>query len=281
MHLSLLFGMSPCVETPHEILPHVEDILLLIYLADVVLKMLYQGPRVYFAIQYKKGKFSVDSGKVWQLVFSTTVALLCAERLFLFKSRPFRFLRPVILILRFRNIRRYLLISKNLMLEMPGVLVPSFIFAAFMGLVAARVFPAQSLSFRTSIGAVYELLMLSCTMDNYEEIVRPSSSVGFTIFITFFLAIGNLYMFSLVLGMTVELFAVAQNNQLRSEWRKEMKGLVKAFFVLTGDTTRSTLTMGEWKALLRSLRPEIGVVGAELYHTLLAGDQSTHAALLP
>mmetsp|Transcript_26414 Transcript_26414/g.39191 ORF Transcript_26414/g.39191 Transcript_26414/m.39191 type:complete len:931 (+) Transcript_26414:243-3035(+) len=236
-------------------------VVFLIQLADVVLKMIYQGFWEYMAHD-------------WQQLYGTTVFLHFFDLLVFRKTSLTNPLRPVIGLLRARSVRRFFSVVKLMTPSLSETLSPLVAFLMIIAVWCNVWFPRvvednqiESLS--------YNWLWLLLTNDTYDRLI-PSDVERHPLYIIFFftvLYIGQRFILSVILGATFDIFTAFTSKQVKKERLKMMQGLVKAFTAL--DEYKSGFISDQvWRALMLNLYPSMSMEEIALYYELIsAGDR--------
>ncbi|CAM9603440.1 unnamed protein product, partial [Phaeothamnion confervicola] len=217
--------------------------LIFVYATDVTLKAAYMGWAEYMS-------------KPWQKLFAVVVGVLLLDAITLSPVRLARPLRPAVLCLRARSVRRFFTVIRNMV---PGVLhvcVPLVFFLLLSSSFGAAAFggggrDGDGATGKTPGAAGYNLWILIVCMENYEELLRVADgafhdgvgggggagggNVFRILYLCFFfitLAVGHIFLLSLLMGITHDVFIEHTKAQVKSERLKELKGLTKAFATL-------------------------------------------------
>mmetsp|Transcript_15090 Transcript_15090/g.19787 ORF Transcript_15090/g.19787 Transcript_15090/m.19787 type:complete len:1061 (-) Transcript_15090:269-3451(-) len=238
---------------------------------DILLKMTYMGVETYFS-------------KQWQYLYTIIVVLLLMETLTsLFISHRLYAaycFRPVLLCLRERSIRRFFTVVKDMGPGFLEVCFPLVFFLIFVSAFATIWFKVDLPEQFSSVGvALYNYWMLISTGDTYTQLLPPSMKNAAVYMTTFFviLIVGNLFLLSMLMGVTFEVFLEHTKGQVKKERLKELKGLLKAFTILDEDQT-GTIDSKTFKLFLARLKPGLSDQEHMLYYELATnGDVDLNA----
>eukprot|EP00937_MAST-01D_sp_MAST-1D-sp2_P000319 g319.t1 len=244
-----------------------------VYVADIALKSYYQSVGTFF---------SYGSGKKWQLIYALFVVWMIVDALVMggwgdTGSAGFRFsrpIRPVVIMLRSRAVRRFYTVVVDMLPSFARVCVPIGFFLVAYATFATRAMPNPEL-FPDSITSFNTFFVLLMTTDNYSEVLESMVSTrrpflgGFAFFT--FMCVGVLFLVSFLLGITFDAYSAHTKSQVKSERIKELQGLTKAFAVV--DTQKhGLLTIFQWKAIMSHLRPELDDIELCFLYDVLAGN---------
>lgn len=239
----------------------VELLALSVYIVDVGLKMYYQKPAVYVT-------------KTWQVCYMSLVAVLTLDVALPLPSMAWRWtrpLRPVVLLVRVRSVRRFYTVVIEMLPNLLSVVVPILFLLLLSSVVLGRMLGNGVEELHDFGSALFHFFILLATLDNYNVVL--DGAIEFhpfaSIFVFGFIIIGVLFLVSLVLGVTVDAYTEHTRSQIKSERKKLIRGLAKSF--ATMDTEKKGwITHRQWRALLTHLKPKQADVGEslELYRML-------------
>ena len=135
-----------------------------------------------------------------------------------------------------------------------------------------------STGFHTFPSAVQQLIALS-SFDNYSDLTE-NASVPMFLFVIAFVTVGHIFLMSVVLDITINFYTDAEKDQLKSERKKELQGLVKAFSYLDPSGT-GIISYREYKHLLSFLRPDVTPVESRLLYEISASREDPKNPLAP
>lgn len=221
----------------------------LLYTADILMKCRYMGFRTFM---------SFKGSKSWQTGYAIIVSVLLLDAVLNTGFRFARPLRPLVLVLRSRAVRRfYSTVLKTLpsLAQMGKVL--ALLLLAFSLVMVRLMRDAGSSFFTGSVQTLYDLGVLLFTLDNYEDLSGELFNAGRympTFFFFIFIVIGILFMQQLVLGTVHEFYCVQAKEETSTRKVKKAKGLLRAFGVLDEkkDGMINQSTFGDF---LKALRP--------------------------
>eukprot|EP00434_Breviolum_minutum_P041301 symbB.v1.2.036742.t1/scaffold5256.1/size29320/2 len=196
-----------------------EIFLMLLYVADILLKVAYMGAGTFL---------SLKGSKVWQTTYAALTAVLLIDAVIAPTTRFSRPARPIILVLRSRSIRNFyttvLRICPSL-LKVLGLLL-FILMASSLGL-ARLLRGSQSQYFNSSVATFKEMAVLLLTQDNYKELLNDLMShgglVSLLVFFTF-VVVGILFLLQLILGTVIDTYMEEAQEELRSKRVKQSKG---------------------------------------------------------
>eukprot|EP00434_Breviolum_minutum_P041302 symbB.v1.2.036742.t2/scaffold5256.1/size29320/2 len=232
-----------------------EIFLMLLYVADILLKVAYMGAGTFL---------SLKGSKVWQTTYAALTAVLLIDAVIAPTTRFSRPARPIILVLRSRSIRNFyttvLRICPSL-LKVLGLLL-FILMASSLGL-ARLLRGSQSQYFNSSVATFKEMAVLLLTQDNYKELLNDLMShgglVSLLVFFTF-VVVGILFLLQLILGT---------NFWNSSTLHPNVTGLMRAFSVLDF-RNEGKLRQKAFERLLQKLRPSDSPFERHLKFSLLS-----------
>ena len=241
-----------------------EIFLMLLYVADILLKVAYMGAGTFL---------SLKGSKVWQTTYAALTAVLLIDAVIAPTTRFSRPARPIILVLRSRSIRNFyttvLRICPSL-LKVLGLLL-FILMASSLGL-ARLLRGSQSQYFNSSVATFKEMAVLLLTQDNYKELLNDLMShgglVSLLVFFTF-VVVGILFLLQLILGTVIDTYMEEAQEELRSKRVKQSKGLMRAFSVLDF-RNEGKLRQKAFERLLQKLRPSDSPFERHLKFSLLS-----------
>lgn len=246
-----------------------------VYVADVALKSFYQGVATFF---------SYDSGKKWQLIYGVFVVWMIVDALVMAGSDAdggFRFsrpIRPVVMLLRSRAIRRFYTVVVDMIPAFMRVCIPIVFFLLAFATFAARLMAHTGVAkhdslFTSSLASYHTFFVLLMTCDNYSPVqdafVSSHSFFGRAAFFMF-LVVGVLFLVSLVLGVTFDAYTEHTKKQVKDEHMKELYGLTKAFATIDVDKT-GEVNVPQFIQLMLTLRSDLSKFECHFLFDVLAG----------
>jgi hypothetical protein len=233
----------------------VELVLLSVYIVDIGLKCLYMG----------LGKFM---SKPWQkMLLWVVLALLVDVFLPVRLTRP---LRPAILLLRVRSVRRFFTVCRDMMPGFLRVCLPLVFFLLLSSNFASMVFGNKVTSLSTPRHAAYSIWILMVCAENYVELVQAGErDPVFLLFFLVILIVGNIFLLSLLMGVTFDVFIEHTQKQVKSERLKELQGLTRAFAAMDPEGT-GQISMVVFDKFMGHLMPRISRQERVLYFELAA-----------
>lgn len=229
-----------------------------IQLIDVVMKMHYEGVREY-----------LDHD--WQQLYAATVFLHILDLLWNGKTSLTNPLRPIVGLLRARNVRRFFTVVKSMIPSLTQTLAPLVAFLMIITVFCNLMF-SDTFSDNSMDSLSYNWLWLVLTNDTFSRLF-PTNVENHALYAVFFFAtlyVGQRFILSVVLGHTFETFTAFTSKQVKKEKQKEMQGLVKAFTALDIDNT-GYISEQVWSALLKNLNPRMQKEEIALYYELISG----------
>ena len=242
---------------------------ILCFWIDVALKLAYMGWRKWWT-------------KKWQRVYFATIVLLTVDVVAgaAAGQRPFRWLRPLLLLLRNREQRRIATALLHLLrVQLGAALAFATLLLVFVGAVCVHlyrpVYAAEAAAsggrnaFDNVLTAALELWVLVSSCENFPSLMLPAieRSVGGDLgSIAFFgplLYLGYFFLMSVLLAVVVDEFLHSARRLVHAEEHKERRGLLKAFAALDPGCS-GYASLATWCRLLTQLRPHITRAECEL-----------------
>ncbi|CAM9152305.1 unnamed protein product, partial [Choristocarpus tenellus] len=216
-----------------------------VYAVEVLLKMCYMGLRGYLK-------------KPWQCLLLVIVAVLAVDATGLVGVRFARPLRPAVLSLRTRSIRRFYAVVGGMLPGFLRVCLPVVFFMLLSSSYAAMAFGREKLDFEDPAAAGYAIWILMVCGDNYSNLVNEalSSNAMYIPFMVVVLLVGSIFLLSLLMGVTYDVFLEHTTKQVKNERLKELKGLNAAFATMDPKGT-GKLSMIVWDHFLKHLKPNL------------------------
>ncbi|CAK8986306.1 Two pore calcium channel protein 1A (Voltage-dependent calcium channel protein TPC1A) (NtTPC1A) [Durusdinium trenchii] len=250
-----------------------EILLMLLYVADILLKVAYMGAGTFL---------SLKGSKVWQTTYAALTAVLLVDAVIAPATRLSRPLRPIVLVLRSRSIRNFyttvLRICPSL-LKVLGLLL-FILMASSLGL-ARLLRGSSSRYFNSSIATFKEMAVLLLTQDNYKDLLNDLMSHGgllsLLVFFTF-VVVGILFLLQLILGTVIDTYMEEAQEELRSKRVKQSKGLMRAFSVLDF-RNEGRLRQKAFERLLQKMRPSDSPFERHLKFSLLSNKYKSMVTL--
>mmetsp|Transcript_30353 Transcript_30353/g.40054 ORF Transcript_30353/g.40054 Transcript_30353/m.40054 type:complete len:1422 (-) Transcript_30353:382-4647(-) len=241
---------------------------ILVYLADIALKMMYMGLKTYFS-------------KNWQLIYVILVLLMIIElSISLWSNQSIYLLqcfRPILLCLRERSVRRFFTVCKEMVPGFVKIYFPLLFFLAIVSVFTTLLFhsaiPNRLDSYASSMFGYWILIS---TGDTYSDLFPPELRTSPLYIMTFFavLIIGNFCILTMLLGVTFDTFIDHTSNQVKKETLKEYKGLLKAFSILDTDHT-GRIDQKTFEMVIHSLKPNLNDEELLLYFELASHGETT------
>ncbi|CAM9446221.1 unnamed protein product, partial [Ectocarpus sp. 6 AP-2014] len=213
-----------------------------VYALDVALKASYMGLKSYVK-------------KPWQKLMVVIVLLLAIDASGVVGVRFARALRPAILSVRTRHIRRFYAVVSQMLPGFLRVCLPVVFFLLLSASYAALSFGRAKSDFEDPSTAGYAIWILMVCADNYEALVHDRSAhPAYVPFIVMVIVVGSMFLLSLLLGVTYDVFIEHTTEQVNQERMKELKGLNVAFATMD-PTGTGKLSMVVWERFLLHLMP--------------------------
>ena len=195
-------------------------------------------------------------------------------------QRPFRWLQPLLLLLRNREQRRIATALLHLLrVQLGAALAFATLLLVFVGAVCVHlyrpVYAAEAAAsggrnaFDNVLTAALELWVLVSSCENFPSLMLPAieRSVGGDLgSIAFFgplLYLGYFFLMSVLLAVVVDEFLHSARRLVHAEEHKERRGLLKAFAALDPGCS-GYASLATWCRLLTQLRPHITRAECEL-----------------
>ncbi|CAM9277734.1 unnamed protein product, partial [Discosporangium mesarthrocarpum] len=216
-----------------------------VYLMDVLLKVSYMGVRRYLK-------------KPWQSLFVAIVMILAVDATRIFGPVPYtRPLRPAVLSLRTRSVRRFYSVVGNMLPIFLRVCVPVMFFMLLSASYAAMAFGREKQEFSDPASSGYSIWVLMAFADNYDSLVNEGLSQNpvYLPFVVMILLVGSVFLLSLLMGVTYDVFIEYTTKQVNNERIKELQGLTRAFTTMDMHGT-GKLSSVVWDRFLQHLMPK-------------------------
>ena len=256
-----------------------ELVFICMFMTDVALKMVYVGFKKYLT----KTQHRLQTG--------VTFCYLIDWCLYVFggiEPRFSRFLRPGILMVRNRDLRR----TVNSLIKMLPDLLALFLglgcYIIFFGLLGIHLFQGNYNDYNAppgadeytipgsfdNIGSAFLRLYVLFSTENYPEIALPAfhySKWSILYFVTF-MYFGTFVLHSVLLATIVAIYLDAAKKTVTKERKKEWKTLATAFTLLDGchggqGAKRGYIEIDVWNQLMQAMRPD----GTEVEYLFLFG----------
>ncbi|CAM9214591.1 unnamed protein product [Phaeothamnion confervicola] len=230
-----------------------------VYLADAWLKVQYMGVADYLS-------------KPWQQLYLGVALALTLDAASFGQLRVARALRPAICCLRVRSVRRFFTVVRDMAPGFVQVCVPLAFLILLSSSFAAMAFGSLVPELNSPGGAAYAIWILLASTDNYEDLLPPLvwGHGGYVAFFFLVLLVGNVFLLSLLLGVTFDVFIEHTAAQVKSERLKELKGLTVAFTTLDPEGT-GKVPLVMWDKFLGRLRPALKPSERFLYYEIITG----------
>ncbi|CAM9284097.1 unnamed protein product, partial [Ascophyllum nodosum] len=236
----------------------IEATFIAVYALDVALKASYMGLKTYLK-------------KPWQKLMILITLILAVDATGLVGVRFARALRPAILSLRTRPFRRFYAVVSNMLPGFLRVCLPVLFFLLLSASYAALAFGRAKQDFEDPTAAGYAIWILMVCADNYETLVNePSRHPVYVPFVVMIIVVGSMFLLSLLLGVTYDVFIEHTTEQVKSERLKELKGLNMAFATLDPAGT-GKISMVVWDRFLLHLMPRTTKQERALYFEIASG----------
>mmetsp|Transcript_42128 Transcript_42128/g.86080 ORF Transcript_42128/g.86080 Transcript_42128/m.86080 type:complete len:943 (-) Transcript_42128:131-2959(-) len=234
----------------------VECLCIMVYAADVIMKMNYFGGWKDYV------------SKEWQRNYLTLIFCFFVDlTLYTFRLCPLRFSRPCRLFIfmgRHRDVRRLASFIPRMATKMfKTFALPLFLALSFFGILCTRLFGWMQNEgdygkehFPNIPRAIQSLFLLS-TLDNYDPIVIdafPLSRLSFVIYLAFIVSTA-FFLMSMALGEVFDMYVEDNIATVTAEAKKESKSLDKAFKKLDVDQTKM-ISWPNFREMLHTLRPQ-------------------------
>lgn len=232
---------------------------ILVFMMDIGLKMWYMTVKTYLS-------------KQWQWMYVVLVSFLLLETLvsLVYDHGVYAVycIRPTLLCLRERSIRRFFTVVKEMIPGFLHVCAPLFFFLVMVAAGAHAGFrdrlPAEEGG--TPARALYGYWTLIATGDTYGALLPDALKESPVYLACFFatLVVGNLFLLSMLMGVTFDTFIEHTKEVVNKERLKELKGLLKAFTILDADQA-GYINQDQYDRFLRCLRPQTSDTQRLLY----------------
>eukprot|EP00049_Salpingoeca_infusionum_P026927 m.29025 g.29025 ORF g.29025 m.29025 type:complete len:1552 (-) comp9106_c0_seq1:407-5062(-) len=255
---------------------------ILLYLVDIALKMSYMGSKNFLKKKWHKQQVALVVLYFLDFILFWTSA--CPVRF----ARP---LRPAILLVRHRDLRRVFFVALDMAPNIAKLLLMLFGFIMLFAVVgvnlfadtysaidapvstaAESVYAAQGAFDNVLIGSLRMLVLFST--ENYPFVALPAYKTHQASFIFFFifLYLGVFFLTSMLLGLIVSLYFEYAQKRVNEERKKEWKGLLRAFTLLDPEH-KGHIDLKQWRELMRFLRPNATPSEASFFFELLDRDE--------
>ncbi|CAE7587928.1 TPC1A [Symbiodinium sp. CCMP2592] len=241
-----------------------ELFLVLIYVADILLKVAYMGAGTFLSLR---------GSKIWQTTYAALTGILFLDAALAPCTRLSRPLRPIMLVLRSRSVRNFYTTVLRICPSLLKVLMLLLFILTASSLGMARLLRGSGTRYFTSSLATFqEMAILLLTQDNYKDLLHDLSDHGglasLLVFFTF-VVVGVLFLMQLVLGTVIDTYMEEAQEELRSKRVKQAKGLMRAFSVL--DLRKEGhLRQRAFDRLIQKLRPSDSPFERHLKFSLLS-----------
>lgn len=241
-----------------------ELFLVLVYVADILLKVAYMGAGTFLSLR---------GSKIWQTTYAALTAILFLDAALAPCTRLSRPLRPIMLVLRSRSVRNFYTTVLRICPSLLKVLMLLLFILTASSLGMARLLRGSGTRYFTSSLATFqEMAILLLTQDNYKDLLHDLSDHGglasLLVFFTF-VVVGVLFLMQLVLGTVIDTYMEEAQEELRSKRVKQAKGLMRAFSVL--DLRKEGhLRQRAFDRLIQKLRPSDSPFERHLKFSLLS-----------
>eukprot|EP00002_Diphylleia_rotans_P000523 TRINITY_DN10279_c0_g3_i2.p1 TRINITY_DN10279_c0_g3~~TRINITY_DN10279_c0_g3_i2.p1 ORF type:complete len:773 (-),score=147.75 TRINITY_DN10279_c0_g3_i2:308-2626(-) len=269
---SFMTFLDPCAKGEQQSLSEImalkvaEFIILALYASDIAIKTAYMG-------------FASYMTKQWQVVHISVVGVLILDWV-ISLVLPFRFtrpIRPLVMLCRHREVRRFYTAIIDMFPKVREVTIPIlgllYVFATFAHALFATDPAFQEddhVHFRDFPSSLRNMFIL-LSMDNYSQVVHTLSlKSGYAAsFFLLFIFVQVFFGMALLLAAITDEYTEQNKIQVRQDWRKEIKGLLKAFSYVdplnSGVMSRST-----WCNLMDHIRPESTKMEREVLFEMLS-----------
>eukprot|EP00039_Didymoeca_costata_P008204 m.109064 g.109064 ORF g.109064 m.109064 type:complete len:1147 (-) comp13990_c0_seq1:70-3510(-) len=258
--LTIAEPSNPLAPSPAPVLA-AEAFIIIIYVLDIVFKATYTGRKKYI----KNWQHRVQ---VMLTIFFLLDWILAATAR---TPRFARILRPGILVVRSRDLRKTAYTVRRMIPELSGVFFGLAGYILLFALMAVYLFQRESRNYISpngtrefSIPGSFDNILISSlrtfvlfSTENYPEVILPAwdhSRWSFVFFFVF-IYIGVFFLRSFLLATIVHIYFNRAGQQVTKERKKEWKGLIKAFSLLDVDC-KGYITFDTWDILLRVMRPK-------------------------
>ncbi|CAE7201289.1 TPC1 [Symbiodinium natans] len=241
-----------------------ELFLVLIYVADIWLKVAYMGAGTFLSLR---------GSKIWQTTYAALTVILFVDAALGPCTRLSRPLRPIMLVLRSRSVRNFYTTVLRICPSLVKVLTLLLFILTASSLGMARLLRGSGTRhFTSSLATFQEMAVLLLTQDNYKELLHDLTDHGglASLLVFFaFVVVGVLFLMQLVLGTVIDTYMEEAQEELRSKRVKQAKGLMRAFAVL--DLRKEGhLRQRAFDRLIQKLRPSDSPFERHLKFSLLS-----------
>jgi len=187
-------------------------------------------------------------------------------------SLHFKWLRPAVMVCRVRAVRRFFDLLLAIIPQTLALCIPITFCLSYASAIATYFFRDLVPAYSTPAGALYALLTLGLTTDNFDELLPrtlpwrelPALSLTYFLFFAAFLVVVGLFLVDLMLGLVYDTFVEQAREQVASERQKELKGLTLAFCTLDPEN-KGYIDEATWARFLEHFSPQTTPVDALFY----------------
>lgn len=253
----------------------VEAIIIIIYATDVILKISYVGRKKYF----KKQHHQLQTGVTFLFLIDWLLYTI-----FDVSPRFSRMLRPGILLIRHRDLRKTVNVLVKMLPDLIGIFAGLAAYIIFFGMLGIHLFADEYNQYTPppggedymipgafdNIGAACLRLFVLFSTENYPEIAVPAfdhNRWSILYFITF-MYFGTFFLQSVLLATIVSIYLDRAAKTVSKERKKEWKTLATAFTLLDEEKL-GYITFETWAQLMSAMRKDATVDEARFYFDLL------------